>query len=271
MAIHPGPQVALFAPDQASLRDLGPVPDDLQVRIATDWESFERHASNAHIMAVVLPELVGPDFDALVGARLRFWNIPLVLLTSGEPRNLLQLRHAIIEEVVTWADRGAAFWETMERFTTVHLRQRLVTHIRRSFPDHRRIIEILESVLLNDPPPKTVIALAHHLYVVDGTVRYRWRTYIRDVGLKELLCWGILLRAMELWPLLGSWEEVAGALGVDLRTLGSYARRLTGASLEKLERKPSSFVPNTFHEKVLAKLARELRAGCLTTDPASRA
>lgn len=100
-----------------------------------------------------------------------------------------------------------------------------------------------------------MITLARHLYVVDGTLRYRWRKYARDVGLKELLCWGILLRAMELWPLLGSWKEAAGTLGVDLRTLESYAKRLTDASLEELEQMPPSFVQNTFQEEVLAKLA----------------
>lgn len=156
------------------MRDLGAIPDDLQVRIATDWESFERYASTAHIMAVVLPKLVGPDFDALVGARLRFWNLPLVLLTVGEPRNLLQLRHLTVEEVVTWAERGAAFWETVRRFTTVHLRQRLVNHIRRSFSDPRRIIEedledvrelglqgtpsvIINGVLLGSVPDSTAL------------------------------------------------------------------------------------------------------------------
>lgn len=234
--------IALYSEDDLLVGDVAQVLPDVHLhhtRCRAEFAGFLRMATCA---LVALPDLGDP--------RARHWfrdtashcsHLEWILLTHATPGNALHLRELPSGVHIVWLNEVKHRLASLIReFSGTDLLDCVVRLVRDAPGAPAEVVRALEGIAESVRPPVTVGGLARMSGMTEDCLRYRWgRAVGPEVSLKELVDWLVLGCCLRRKPALGSWERVAGEVGIKEETLQALCLRrasVTPGGLERLGR-----------------------------------
>jgi len=264
--VSSGPQsvrpLLLFSPDRElgaearhALAAAGPV------RSASSWTAFRKQATGSLCAVAVLAGDGGmPEHtEELAAFRSAAPVVPLVLVTREDPEMLRTLAPVPVDEVVWLGEMPEALALAARRAVSRGWRRRMSWTFGLSAGVPRVLREALALAARAGVPFRSVSALGDAAGADRRTLWRAWREATDGEGargLKEVLGWLLLLRAMRLRDGGLSWSAAADRLEVGPKALRRTSRSLMDVDLRGLGRAGIAAVVEGFERRVLIPLEK---------------
>jgi hypothetical protein len=212
-------------------------------------ESFDALTSAVEPGDVLVLAVIGPSgrgYRRVISRiRHRIPALPIVLCTHYD-QQAAEWRAGMAPSRTVWLDdQPGALQRAVADVLVTSWRLHLAVAIDAAHDLSDRIRAALSGALRADQPPATRKGLARLARCGVSTLSRQWRSQVASrTGMTphRFLQWLLVARAHELRQQLASWNDVAGALGVDKRTVEGAALASLGVPLETLERRSAAFV-----------------------------
>jgi hypothetical protein len=225
--------------------------------LAPSWESF-CHACAAAECGVVLLPWDGRDatLEPLRQHASRFPQLALILITHNDAENARFIRNTPLADLL-WID------EIEERLLSATMKaaqSRMVLRTANALTHATTIPagirSALAAALRGEYPLRSINDLASFCGRDRRTLWYHWHQLptSEEIPLKDMIRWIILIRAATLKLPSRKWAAIADELGIDTRSLGRWANRLTGLRLRDLAGTGIPTLLQHFRQRALSHL-----------------
>lgn len=197
---------------------------------------FVQRAPYATVAILSTRSVAGPCLKLLKSIEMASPSLPLLIITTFTPENARALVRVQLSSVVWTVDPPGHLRAEVARLRNkFRISPGSLTHLERVAPALARAFRLIEF----GATIVSVQGLARAIHCDPTTLRRQWRARFTTGSLKELVDWGVLLRASYLASKGTTRLQAARSVGVHQTTLARIAKRLSGHSLGEFWQDPA--------------------------------
>lgn len=248
--------IAVAADRHALLELIKQQLSEFEIRATTSVPDFIRMAACAdcRIIAVSTPE--SKWYEDMCRWRSLHRNVSIVYVTAFTHADVAAAVLLQPTQLIWLKDVTPDLRQTVSHFCSVSSRAQLMSRIRGD-PRIPKIAKDVVTLVLQDRSDLgTVGDLATFLGRDRRTIWRQWSVKAQaiNLSLKELIDWGVLLRAYAVRQDARNWREVSESMKISQRTLSRMSRRLTERSLNQLGNEPSGQIVQLFESRLIPEV-----------------